>query len=111
MVIEVFLNSRGIYWKRTLMPISKSYLYPDEFNRAAILLQALGHGARLCILSFLLEHGKANNKELVEHLGLSQSTVSGHLKILATVDIIVATQFETSVFYQINPIFAENLQN
>lgn len=93
------------------MPVSKSFLYPDEFNRVAAILQALGHGARLCILHYLLEQGKANNKELVEYLGLSQSTVSGHLKILMNVDLIVGTQIETSIFYQISPVFAEKLQN
>lgn len=110
MCIKTFLDSRGIYKKGTLMPVSKTYLYPEQLNRAAAILQALGHGARLNIINYLMENGNANNKELTTQLGLSQSTVSGHLKILKDADVIVTTQIETSVYYQINPLFTENSQ-
>lgn len=48
---------------------------------AGCLFRSLGEPARLMILTHLML-GEHNVRELTEHLGLSQSTVSAHLKCL-----------------------------
>jgi DNA-binding transcriptional ArsR family regulator len=93
--------SETIYEKR-YMPLTKHHLYSQELNHLANIFRVLGHGARLTILKYLLDQGSANNKELVEYLQLSQSTVSQHLKELASIDLVVVTQRETSMIYSIN---------
>lgn len=84
------------------MGLSKNHLYSEDHNYLALIFRTLGHGARLTILNYLLEHGRATNKELVEHLQLSQSTVSEHLRCLKSINLVVATQQETSMIYNIN---------
>lgn len=93
------------------MPISKLHLYHQEYNNMATFFRVIGHGARLSILKYLQEHGPVNNKELVEFLKLSQSTVSEHLRLLLSIDIIIATQRETSILYDINELRWEQLED
>ena len=89
---------------------SKNHLYSENHNYLAQIFKTLGHGARLTILQYLLDHGRASNKELVESLQLSQSTVSEHLKCMRDIDLINATQQETFMIYSINKSFWEELR-
>jgi DNA-binding transcriptional ArsR family regulator len=86
----------------SFMGLSKNHLYSEEQNKWALIFKTLGHGARLAILQYLLDHGRANNKELVEWLGLTQSSVSEHLKQLISIEMIIATPVETLMIYSIN---------
>lgn len=92
------------------MGLSKHHLYSDEQNKWALIFKTLGHGARISILQYLLDQGRANNKELVGHLQLSQSTVSEHLKCLQSIDLIIASQHETSMIYSINEPLCRELR-
>src|SRR4051794_1056356 len=83
------------------MPITKYNLYPQQLNQISHIFKVLGCPARLTILKYLLDHGPSNNKQLVEYLQLKQSTVSEHLKQLVCIDLVVATQQETSMIYKI----------
>jgi ArsR family transcriptional regulator, arsenate/arsenite/antimonite-responsive transcriptional repressor len=84
------------------MPITKYNLYPQQLNQISHIFKVLSCPARLTILKYLLDHGSSNNKELVEYLQLKQSTVSEHLKQLISIDLVVATQLETSMLYRTN---------
>jgi DNA-binding MarR family transcriptional regulator len=83
------------------MGLTKSYLYSDDNNYLAWLFRTVAHPARLTILQYLLDHGSSTNKVLIEHLQLSQSTVSEHIKCLLKFKLIVAQQHETSMVYTI----------
>jgi len=48
----------------------------------ASLARALGHPARVAILRFLAREGECFCGRIVDHLPLSQATVSQHLKVL-----------------------------
>jgi DNA-binding transcriptional ArsR family regulator len=50
--------------------------------RLASELSALAHPVRLAIVRHLAERDACCNKDLVDRIGLAQSTVSQHLKIL-----------------------------
>lgn len=54
---------------------------------AACLFRSLGEPARLAILTHLML-GEHNVRELTEHLGLSQSTVSAHLRCLLDCNLV-----------------------
>ena len=96
----VFLDSYNYLWERHLMGLSKKHFSPTHLYLAQ-LYSALGAAPRLAILEYLVQNGQANVKELTEHLQLSQSTVSAHLKRLLSINLIEAREVETSVIYTI----------
>lgn len=77
----------------------------NDEKRLAELAKALAHPARIRILKILFkldQLGGCLNSNLVSELGLAQSTVSEHLRILIKADFISATPKATKVCYQIS---------
>jgi DNA-binding transcriptional ArsR family regulator len=71
----------------------------------AALAKALAHPARvriLKILSTLEKSGGCLNSDLVSELGLAQSTVSEHLRVLKQVGFITAESIPPKMCYRIN---------
>ncbi|WP_028866574.1 ArsR/SmtB family transcription factor [Psychromonas hadalis] len=71
----------------------------------AHLAKALAHPARIRILKILFkldQLGGCLNSNLVSELGLAQSTVSEHLRVLIKAGFIDATPQATKVCYQIS---------
>jgi DNA-binding transcriptional ArsR family regulator len=91
------------------MPITKHHLYPAHLNQISNVFKILGCPARLTILKYLLDHESANNKQLVQYIQLSQSCVSEHLRQLISIDLVVATQLETSMIYRLNEAIWQNM--
>ncbi|MFY0607954.1 MAG: winged helix-turn-helix transcriptional regulator [Cyclobacteriaceae bacterium] len=85
------------------MGISKTDLFTKEENELATIAKAIGHPARISILSYLLKTKSCINGDLVEELGLAQATISQHLKELKAVGLIQGTVEGPSVCYCINP--------
>ncbi|NOH35527.1 ArsR/SmtB family transcription factor [Vibrio chagasii] len=76
----------------------------------AALAKALAHPARiriLSILSALEKSGGCLNSDLVSELGLAQSTVSEHLRILKNSGFITAESIPPKMCYRID---RENIQ-
>ena len=70
----------------------------EQLAPTAALFRALGEPARLSILRHL-ELGPHRVVDLVEHLGLAQSTVSKHLAVLRAGGLVTSTpQGRASVF-------------
>lgn len=64
---------------------------PDADRELAKMGKALGHFARVHILRLLRRHeGGLTVLELVQALGLAQSTVSEHLRVLREARLVVA---------------------
>jgi DNA-binding transcriptional ArsR family regulator len=91
------------------MPITKHHLYPQQLNQISNTFKTLGCPARLTILKYLLDHGYSSNKELVQYIQLSQSSVSEHLRQLGSIDLVVSTQLETYMIYRINEAIWQNM--
>ncbi|WP_210500705.1 ArsR/SmtB family transcription factor [Vibrio crassostreae] len=71
----------------------------------AALAKALAHPARiriLSILSTLEKSGGCLNSDLVSELGLAQSTVSEHLRILKSSGFITAESIPPKMCYRID---------
>ena len=59
----------------------------DEVRLAAIA-KALGHPARIHVVRLLLEKGSCIGCDIVDEIGLAQSTTSEHLRILKGAGIV-----------------------
>lgn len=71
----------------------------------AALAKAMAHPARIRILKILLNLdnlGGCLNSDLVADLGLAQSTVSEHLRVLKQAGLITATPIPPKMCYRIS---------
>lgn len=77
----------------------------DEAEQLARLLKAIADPARLQVMSLLrsAEAGEACVCDLTTPLGLSQSTVSHHLKILADAGLVRRERRGTWAYYSLAP--------
>ncbi len=70
------------------MGLSKTKSFGTRENRIADFAKALGHPARVAILEYLAHQDACMCGDIVDHLPLSQSTVSQHLAELKRVGLI-----------------------
>jgi ArsR family transcriptional regulator len=69
----------------------------------ASIAKALGHPARIHIVRLLLEKQSCIGCDIVDEVGLAQSTVSEHLRILKAAGIITGEIERPRVCYSLNP--------
>lgn len=81
----------------------------DADQAIASLAKALGHPARLRIVRQLLAKRSCVGCDLVDRIGLAQSTVSEHLRILKQAGIVVGEIERPRVCYSLNPESLEPL--
>ncbi len=84
-------------------PLLTSRLTDTEAASAAALFRVLGEPARLQLLSLIAAQptGEVCACELVESLGLSQPTVSHHLKVMYEVGLLTKERRGTWIYYRI----------
>ncbi len=75
---------------------------PEDIAIAA-LAKALGHPARIGIVSMLHERQSCIGCDIVDEIGLAQSTVSEHLRILKAAGIVTGEIERPRVCYSLNP--------
>jgi ArsR family transcriptional regulator len=75
----------------------------DDDSRIADLARALGHPARLRILRLLLAAPGCIGGDIVGAVGLAQSTVSEHLRILKAAGVITGEIAGPRVCYALHP--------
>ena len=71
-----------------------------DYERDALVLRALANESRLKIVERLSTE-QACVCELTEMLGLDQSTVSKHLTVLKTADIVSGVRRGNHIYYQL----------
>jgi ArsR family transcriptional regulator len=83
-------------------PLGSAPLSQEQAEDAARRLKALADPARLRLLSLLMSapNGEACTCDLTEPLGLSQPTVSHHLKKLAETGLITGERRGSWTFYK-----------
>ncbi|MBW4514784.1 MAG: metalloregulator ArsR/SmtB family transcription factor [Timaviella obliquedivisa GSE-PSE-MK23-08B] len=86
-------------------PLLTGHLTPDETIALAAIFRALGEPARLQMLSLIARQPSQEicACELVEPLGLSQPTVSHHLKVLYEAGLLDRERRGTWIYYRILP--------
>jgi ArsR family transcriptional regulator len=84
-------------------PVLKGRLEPDRAEELAELFRALGDPGRLRLLSFLASQpgGEACVCNLTEPLGLTQPTVSHHLKVLSDAGLLERERRGTWMYYRL----------
>jgi ArsR family transcriptional regulator len=102
----------GSFMRTQQVPVkapSGSPELPEDITNAA-LAKALGHPARIGIVSMLHERQTCIGCDIVEEIGLAQSTTSEHLRILKAAGIITGEIERPRVCYSLNPIALEPLR-
>lgn len=84
--------------------------HPKAVVELAGLGRALGHPARVRLLRLLLDRGICQCAPLVDELGLAQSTVSQHLKIMREAGLISGTIDGPRTCYCVNHETVEQLK-
>jgi ArsR family transcriptional regulator len=86
-------------------PISKEALGPAEADQLAAALKVIADPARLRLLSLIQAQpdGEACVCHLQEPLGLSQPTVSHHLKVLVTAGLLHREQRGRWAYFRVVP--------
>ena len=86
------------------MGLTKSDLYTDEQNKIASMAKVIGHPARVAILQYLLKKQACICGDIVDEIGLSQPTISQHLREMKSIGLISGSVDGTKICYCINPI-------
>ncbi|TFD36517.1 transcriptional regulator [Cryobacterium sp. TMT1-19] len=86
-------------------PAAREAIGADEAERLARLLKAVAEPARLRLVSLVAAHDdmEACVCDLTEPLGLSQPTVSHHLKVLVDAGILTRDKRGTWAYYRLVP--------
>jgi ArsR family transcriptional regulator, arsenate/arsenite/antimonite-responsive transcriptional repressor len=113
--ISMFVNMLGM---KTLIsdccpPLLLKHLNPDDAEQLAVLFRVLGEPSRLQLLSLIASQptGAACVCDLIEPLGLSQPTVSHHLKVLYEAGFVIRERRGTWIYYQVVPQTLQMLCN
>jgi ArsR family transcriptional regulator len=86
-------------------PLILQHLSPTDAEQLAALFRVLGEPSRLQLLSLIAAQpsGAACVCELIEPLGLSQPTVSHHLKVLFDAGFLTKERRGTWMYYRVVP--------
>lgn len=82
-----------------------------NIQQLALVAKALSHPARLEIVLLLHARQTCVGCDIVDEVGLAQSTTSEHLRVLKAADVIVGEIERPRVCYSLNPEALEPLQN
>ena len=93
------------------MGLTKTELFTEEHNSIVAIAIVLGHPARVAILQHLMKVNKCICGEIVDVVGLSQPTISQHLKELKRIGLIVGNIEGTSICYCIDPNKFNHIKN
>ena len=92
-------------------PLDAPSMSDEEVTATAALFKALGDPARVRIVNMLATADEAVCVcDLTPNLGLSQPTVSHHLRKLAEAGLLRREQRGTWAFYSLDPAALEQLQ-
>jgi ArsR family transcriptional regulator len=86
-------------------PLVEAPLSHDEAGQLAKRFKALGDPARLRLLSLLMsyEDGEACTCDVTDEMGLTQPTVTHHLRRLAEAGLVSAERRGTWTYYRVEP--------
>jgi ArsR family transcriptional regulator, arsenate/arsenite/antimonite-responsive transcriptional repressor len=84
-------------------PLLTAHLTSDELTRIASIFRVLGEPARLQLLNLIAAQPSREVRacELVETLGLSQPTVSHHLKVMYEAGLLTKDRRGTWIYYRV----------
>ncbi len=89
--------------------IEFSAFFPEEYiKRACRILKLISEESKLRIMLLLAKEGPCTVTKISETLNLNQPTVSHHLSLLRTADLVSTHRDGKNIYYDINePIWRE----
>lgn len=93
------------------MGLTRTENYSVSQNELSQMIKVISHPARIAILQYIIASNECIGNDLVEVLGLSQPTISQHLKELKLAGLIKGTISGTSLSYCINKIRWDQYRN
>lgn len=75
----------------------------EDSQRLALLAKALGHPARIGIVRLLQANAGCAGSDIVDRIGLAQSTTAEHLRILRVAGIVIGEVDYPRTSYSLNP--------
>lgn len=98
------------YSNIVFMGITRTDIHSDALNKAARFAKAFAHPARLKIIQHLISTRACIVNDLVDVIGLSQPTISQHLKELKSIGIIKGEIEGPRICYCINDTVWNEMQ-
>ena len=84
------------------MARAKTQLFTDKQNKLAVQMKALAHPARIAIIQLLVHNKSFVGKQLIDLFGLSQATISQHIKELRNAGFVKGKKEDKSIRYFAN---------
>ncbi|MGI8310771.1 ArsR/SmtB family transcription factor [Saccharopolyspora hattusasensis] len=75
----------------------------DDLAQSASLFRAMGHPIRLGVLDRLCGEGEICACDFTEYFGVSQPTISGHLRTLREAGLVRTRRDGTQICYSLEP--------
>jgi ArsR family transcriptional regulator, arsenate/arsenite/antimonite-responsive transcriptional repressor len=103
----MYVNIKSMTFSKSAIPccppLLAGKLTPEEAVQLAVLFRVLGEPARLQMLSLIAvqPNQEVCACELVETLGLSQPTISHHLKVMYEAGLLEKERRGTWIYYRI----------
>lgn len=70
------------------MGASKLDIYTEEINELAAMAKVMAHPARLSIIKYISAQKDCICNDIVDEIGLSQPTISQHLKVIGEAGLL-----------------------
>ncbi|WP_299223036.1 helix-turn-helix transcriptional regulator [uncultured Psychroserpens sp.] len=93
------------------MGASKLDIYNEETNTIAAIAKVFAHPARVAILQFISKQDACICNDIVDEIGLSQSTISQHLKVINDAGLLKGDFKGKSICYCLNVDRFKTFQN
>jgi len=84
------------------MGASKLHIYNKDINKMAEIAKVIAHPARISILQYISKQESCICNDIVEEIGLSQPTISQHLKVINEAGLLKGTFEGKSICYCLN---------
>lgn len=84
------------------MGASKLDIYNTEINDLAIIAKVFSHPARVAILQYISKQESCICNDIVDEIGLSQPTISQHLKVINDAGLLKGDFKGKSICYCLN---------
>ncbi|AOW20970.1 ArsR/SmtB family transcription factor [Urechidicola croceus] len=84
------------------MGASKIDIYSKEVNDIAQMAKVFAHPARVAILQYISKQNSCICNDIVDEIGLSQPTISQHLKVINDANLLNGTYEGKSICYCLN---------
>jgi len=84
------------------MGATKEHIHTERANEIAELAKVLAHPARVAILQYISKQESCICNDIVDEIGLSQPTISQHLKVINKARLLKGTFQGKSICYCID---------